>query len=153
MDDKATAEVVNQWLTYLVPVILTVLSALGGMLAVIGRKLWVGGAHYAEKGWLLAEKAVNKHLEFTDKLAASTDKLAESMDAQTELLAEIKVDTTKASNIIDQLGSDPTKSGEIKLLVESLRNSPSLCKYSKEELEKYLKVILKHRHKQPSTET
>lgn len=139
--DEQTSHVLAQWMPYLLSAGLAFIGAASGTLGVLIRKLWAGGSYYMEKAWALADKAVNKHLEFTDSLSAS-------LNAQTELLAEIKAETTKAAKVIDQLGSDPTGSGEIKTLVTILKDKPQFCKYEREEIERYLKVILKHKQQQ-----
>jgi hypothetical protein len=135
MDDP-TSQVLAQWMPYLLSAFLTVATAVLGAAGVLLRKLWTGGSHYAEKAWQLAERAVNKHLEFTDSLSAS-------LNAQTELLAEIKEETARATSVIDQLGSDPTGSGEIKTLVELVKTKQGGCNFKQEELEKALKLVLK----------
>lgn len=140
MDDK-TAELVNHWMAYLIPAFLTIAGAIAAGIGVLVRKLWTGVSYYAEKLWTLADKAVNKHLEFTDSIATS-------MNVQTGLLTEIKTETSRAIEVIDQLGSDPTGAIKIKSLVDQLKDSPTLCKYSKEEIEKYLKVIIDHKRQQ-----
>lgn len=133
--DQATA------MAILVPALVAFLGAVGTAAGFLARKVWTGSTYYADKLWNLLERGAHKHFEFMDDLSSS-------LNAQTELLQEIKQGTDKTAKVLDAMGSDPTGSGEIKTLVERLKDSPILCKYSKDEIEKYLKVILKHKQKQ-----
>ena len=135
----------QSWMPYLFSALIACLGAIGTAAGFLSRKVWVGVAYYADKVWKLTERAAGKHFEFMDEMSSN-------MQAQTSLLDEIRVDTKRATEVIDALGSDPTKSGEIKMLVAQLKDSPRLCNYSKEELEKCLKLILKHRSKQVEAE-
>lgn len=114
----------DQLIAYVIPAVVATLTAIGAAAGFLARKLWVGTSYYADKCWVLLEVAATKHFAFMDNLASS-------MTEQTALLTDIK----------DTLGSDPTGAGRLKEAVEQLKNNPGLCKYSQEELERYLNII------------
>lgn len=126
---------IGPWLAYIIPAVLTFLGALITTMSVLGRKIWVGIAHYAEKGWNLIDRIAHKHMEFIDNLSAQ-------LGRQTQLLEEIKQGTDDTVTRLDNLGSDPTGAVRIQALIDELKKQPDFCRYSHEELEKRLQHII-----------
>lgn len=129
-------EISDAWLAYLIPAVVACLGAIGAAVGFLARKLWIGASYYADKVWQLAERSANKHFEFVDGISSS-------MMEQNELLSEIKVETSRAANVIDTLGSDPTGVIKIQELIDLIKaQAPFACKYSDEELRRQVSTIL-----------